>query len=314
MAKYSIEDSTLTSIADAIRDKTGSTEAILTEDMAQGVVAASEKYRKKLTDLASRRITEISAQDFDGLDALGANAFTQCQRLKTVHLARSIFALSNYTFQDCTGLEIVKCYLSNISYASFERCTSLRKFDTYSGNVSSIGTKAFNGCNSIAYVNLSKSSNVPTMGNINAFNGIPDYAKLVVNSSLRDSFSTASNWSNFAHMIIGADPNDEIGIIDLYLPNGKFAMSFCFIKGKTWREMMNEYYAFFDVKGTDIIFDYYIPDVVTFETYNNLAWFTIVDENMADLSMYSEIIEGRYNLRDDGGGYDYEDWADDYYG
>ena len=92
MARYSIEDTTLTNIADAIRAKTGSNSDILVQDMANeisGIEVGGEMQSKTVTPTTSKQ-TVVPDNGYDGLSSVVVNAMpTATQATPSVSISSS---------------------------------------------------------------------------------------------------------------------------------------------------------------------------------------------------------------------------------
>ena len=297
MAKYSIEDSTLTSIANAIRDKTGSTEPILTEDMAQGVVDAYDSgtayYKNLMQSIIDRSVTEIREEDFvaSRVYTIGNYAFYGCGNLKKVVLPPQVQTTYSYAFQNCKELESVITNSMYNSYYTYAGCENLR-FVQYKQRLFTLYDAHFQNCSKLAYVSiLSQKDSVPLLGNANAFGGVPKYTKIVIPNAMLADFRVASNWSNLANRLVGTDPNDEIGIIDINMPDGTFATSFCFVKGMLWYEVTGSDFGYiFDNTGAQVSNLMSLSGDVLFID-NGSNFFYVNDVNEMDL-----VVEGTYTL------------------
>ena len=86
---------------------------------------------------------------------------------------------------------------------AFIYCSYLSKIKMPS-NVSNIKASAFSSCSVLLLYDFSKSIQVPTLANINAFNGINASAKIVVPDTLYDEWVLATNWTTYANYIYKA--------------------------------------------------------------------------------------------------------------
>lgn len=81
-------------------------------------------------------------------------------------------------------------------------CWSLQKFEC-ANSVTSIAQNAFQNCYSMRYYDFTKLSAVPTLGNANAFIGIPVDCEIRVPKALEEEWKAATNWSTYADYIVG---------------------------------------------------------------------------------------------------------------
>ena len=77
-------------------------------------------------------------------------------------------------------------------YSMFKKCTALKriKMNASSGNW---GTNMFDGCTSIELVDMTGSTGVPQLSNVNNFANTNDTYKVVVPDSLYDNWIAATN-------------------------------------------------------------------------------------------------------------------------
>lgn len=123
----------LTGIADAIRAKTGSSALIDPQDF-DTEIANLPTGGGKFGELVDRSITEVTAEDLDGVTSIGTSAFWNCSNLLNVTIPNTITELKEHSFRECTSL------------------TSI----TIPDSVTSIGNYAFYNCSSLTYAKLSE--------------------------------------------------------------------------------------------------------------------------------------------------------------
>lgn len=163
-------DADLTSVADAIRAKGGTSEQMSFPD---GFVSAVEGIQagggddSLLLSILDRSITELSD---GGMTTLGKYALSDCVNLTDVNL-NNVKTLSDYALQ---------------------RCTSLTKLEF--PNLETAGVYCFSGCSSLAEVNFPK---VKTMGQ-HCFSGCTSITAVTfpeATSTIHSGFT----WSNFVY-------------------------------------------------------------------------------------------------------------------
>ena len=111
----------------------------------------------------------------------------------------------HHSFAMCrnlTSLPPIEGTPTTIGDSFCANCWSLQKFEC-ANSVTSISQTAFQNCYSMRYYDFTKLSAVPTLDNVNAFQGIPADCKIVVPDELVDDWKAADNWSNYATYIIG---------------------------------------------------------------------------------------------------------------
>lgn len=123
-------------------------------------------------------------------------------------------------FESCTSLttapKLPATTLGRNCYANmFEGCTSLTRIKM---NASSRdwGNYMFYGCTSLELVDMTGSTGVPTLSNVNNFYNTNDTYKIVVPDSLYDTWIAATNWASIASHIMkksdwnAAHPDDQL--------------------------------------------------------------------------------------------------------
>ena len=175
MAEYLIQDTTLTGIADAIREKTGGTDPVAVSDMAAQIegIQAGGGGDDVLDALIDRSITEISSSS---ATSIGSYAFYSCSSLTTVDFPVAT-SIGTSAFQNC----------SSLTTANFPVATSIR-------------TSAFQYCRSLKSL-LLRNNKVCTLSNTNTFNSTPissGTGYIYVPSELIEQYKVATNWSTYA--------------------------------------------------------------------------------------------------------------------
>ena len=172
MAEYLIQDTTLTGIAEAIREKTGGTDPVAVSDMA-GKIAEIEAGGGDIDALIDRSITEISSSS---ATSIGSYAFYSCIALTTADFPVAT-SIGSYAFYFCRAL----------TTADFPVATSIE-------------SNAFRSCSKLKSL-LLRGNNVCTLSNTSAFSSTPissGTGYIYVPSSLIEQYKAATNWSTYA--------------------------------------------------------------------------------------------------------------------
>ena len=105
-------------------------------------------YNKEVFRCAEYRIK-------DGVKMLAANAFHNCQTLKSIFMPDSVIEDEGSIFEGCKNLEEarVSANLKNPDIAMFCGCSSLRYVELQEG-LESIGENMFCGCNALRHIAL----------------------------------------------------------------------------------------------------------------------------------------------------------------
>ena len=219
MAEYLIQDTTLTGIAEAIREKTGGTDPVAVSDMAAqiGGIQAGGGGEDVLNALIDRSITEISSSS---ATSIGGGAFAYCSALTTVDFPVAT-SIESGTFYSCSALTTVDfpvatsigdsafAFCSALTTANFPVVTSIGASDFASCSAlttadfpvaTSIGDSAFAFCSKLKSL-LLRGNNVCTLPRSNAFISTPiasGTGYIYVPSALIEQYKAATNWSTYA--------------------------------------------------------------------------------------------------------------------
>ena len=199
----------LTDIADAIREKKGTTEPINAQDLSEEIrgieSGGSIGYMTDVIDPTAIGITNISKVIVnDGIKTIKIRAFYQWDNLTEVYLPDSVEVLENNAFQQSTKIRTIRVSpnLTKIGVAAFYSCNSLEGVLPVPIGVTTIEANTFANTNKLSGYDFSTHSSVPTLSNISAFsNTIGD---IVVPDALYEDWIVATNWSSLASRIVKA--------------------------------------------------------------------------------------------------------------
>ena len=95
-------------------------------------------------------LTEVTVKN--GTRTVGYGMFSDCKKLKTVSLSKSVKEIEGYAFDNCTGLSSISLKnVTEIGTSAFASC-GLKKV-TLSYLLSTIANNAFYGCKNMNTVN-----------------------------------------------------------------------------------------------------------------------------------------------------------------
>lgn len=179
MSLYSIKDTTLTAIGDAIREKNGSTDKYTSEQMADAILAISsggggggeEIEPIVLTGTTGRALTgpiaaafvEMYPDKISTVDLVNTTNLCDACRLKTIPFALNYSDASSTIGSTFINAQleslppIINAYAFNIS-SMFNGCTNLKRIEDSAietwrwGSSGSWGSSIFTGCKSLRHI------------------------------------------------------------------------------------------------------------------------------------------------------------------
>jgi hypothetical protein len=233
----------LTDVADAIREKKGSSEKINPQNFSEeiknlpsggeevntfGEVMVDKTgggVKQLLKVVVDDSVTTIGANAYyycntvtefvlhDGINSIGISAFQRCEKIKSITIPPLVTELRNNLCSGCVDLENVAIHdnVESIGQYCFQLCVKLRHL-SFPAKLKSIGNFAFQNCTGLLVCDFLKSLQVPTLNNINAFSTANAECLFVVPDNLYDEWIAATNWSTYADRIVKASeyqPNNE---------------------------------------------------------------------------------------------------------
>ena len=155
MAKVFLDDTILSDIADAIREKTGTTDKIVVSDMSNKLSNMNGGIDSGLLDIISGTAATIDNKYLNGITKIGSRAFSDWVRLTSIEIPDSVISIGEYAFNGCTSLTSINLPdgITNIDNGTFNNCTRLTSIEI-PDSVTSIGDSAFNNCTRLTSINL----------------------------------------------------------------------------------------------------------------------------------------------------------------
>ena len=240
MAKYVIEDTTLTNMADAIREKTGGTEPITPSNFATeiaGIQSGGDTtiedglVEGTLTEYSNDRVTNvgeyafyhttISKIDLPNVTSVKKMAFQSsfvqslnlpkatsigetscgwCSSLQQINIP-NVISIDKTAFRQTSLPSITLPKVTNVANDAFYENENLKSVDFYSKVT--IATHAFVFCSVLETVIL-RSETMCTLSGIGVFSSTPiesGTGYIYVPDNLVDSYKSATNWSTYASQI-----------------------------------------------------------------------------------------------------------------
>ena len=141
-------------------------------------------------DSYMRRISIPGDLDKVSGDAAYGNRFVRmCLPHGMIVIGR--FARTSNTLQSVK----VPSTVTSIEDYAFQNCKALTRM-AFPAGLTKITDDVFYGCNGMKTFDFRLASAVPALTNVNAFNGVPADAEIIVPDSLYASWMTATNWSD----------------------------------------------------------------------------------------------------------------------
>lgn len=189
MAEYLIQDTTLTALADAIREKTGNTEMLTPDKMTEaiggikvddgsfvGLITGTSKHVNIPQGITAIRPyafygfnTMFSVYIPDGVTTIGTAAFRDCSVLQTLTLPNGLTSISSSAFTGCKCLlsfiipdSVTSVGSSGFGDGLFAQCTSLRTI-TIGKNVDKLSGPMFLGCSALRTVVFRGTSSIVSL-------------------------------------------------------------------------------------------------------------------------------------------------------
>ena len=143
------------SIANAIRSKTGKTATIKPVDMATEIESIQAGGgENKLPQLVDGSITTVTANDLAGVTKIRSYAFA-FSKITNITFPDSLTEIGQYSIYFCSSLTsiTIPANVTSIGGYAFSNCSSLTSI-TIPANVTSIGGGAFFYCSSLTSINI----------------------------------------------------------------------------------------------------------------------------------------------------------------
>lgn len=199
----------LTSLADAIREKTGGTSPLTIDQMTSEIsnLQVGGGVDSELVDaIINRTITEIKSD----VSIVGDHVFYTCKELVSAEFPNATKINAN-ALRDCIRLVSVSIpNAKDLMGSSFRGDQNIKKLDL--PKVEKLYTNVFTGCTRLETI-IFRANKVCSMSNDNILSDTPiadGTGYVYVPSALVDSYKTATNWSTYADQIRAIEDYPEI--------------------------------------------------------------------------------------------------------
>lgn len=194
MAKNNNLKDFVTGVADAIREKKGTTELINPQDFENEIrtiqTGSDPSSGKSLAaQIIDRSVTDVTAGDLKGATKIGGYAFDNCSSLTNITIPDGVTSIGTYAFYGCRSLTSITIpdSVTSIGEYVFNNCNSLTSI-TIPNSVTSIGHVAFAGCNSLTNITIPDSV---TSIAFNTFAGCSSLMSITIPNSVMSIASSA---------------------------------------------------------------------------------------------------------------------------
>lgn len=188
----------LTSVANAIRSKSGSTAQINAQDFVNEIENLPSGGINKLPQVADNTVISLTVNDLDGATIIKDNFLRNCTSLVSIEIPNSVTSIGASAFGSCSGLTSIKIpsSVASIGASAFSFCSSLTSIEIPS-SVASIGFSAFRSCSSLTTMTVLPIT-PPTLSSTSAISTATK--KIYIPAGTLSAYQSATNWSNFASL------------------------------------------------------------------------------------------------------------------
>ena len=119
-------------------------ETIKSLEAVNEALNGDNSYKQLFQSIVGGTITELTAQDLEGITEIRAYAFYNCHSLQRVELPETVETIGSYAFANCSNLEevITTNNLKTINTHAFYNCPNLKTVNF--SNIETMGSFAFN--------------------------------------------------------------------------------------------------------------------------------------------------------------------------
>lgn len=159
------------------------------------LVPKPKRYLSKFAQLVGGTLTEVTAEDLEGIETIGSSSFKNCTALTSVAIPKSVAAIGLSAFSGCSSLKDITISdgVKSIGNYAFYTCSNLTSIEI-PNSVTSIGIEVFYGCIKLKSIVIPEIP--PTLANANAFPDISTACTFYCKTQASlDAYKAAPIWS-----------------------------------------------------------------------------------------------------------------------
>ena len=196
----------LTDIADAVREKKGTTEPINAQMLSEEIKNLPSGGQLSGTFIDSTGLGNQNVEHVviaDGVKVIKSNSYYNFLKLETILVPAGLLTIGGYAFYNCSSLQAFEFPDSVflIDSYSFFNCRSIEML-SFPADLNKINDGAFQNCVGVICFDFRRCVAIPTLANTNAFNNTTGV--FIVPDALYDEWIVATNWSTYADRIVKA--------------------------------------------------------------------------------------------------------------
>ena len=139
----------------------------------------------------------------NSVTSIEKNTFQDCSSLQSIVIPNSVTSIGINTFMDCSSLQsiVIPNSVTSIGNSAIHTCHSLQSI-VIPNSVTSLGTYSIYALFSIAYIDFSSHTSIPTLSASNSIGNLNSGTKIIVPDDLYDEWIVATNWTGLVNKIV----------------------------------------------------------------------------------------------------------------
>ena len=168
---------------------------------ALALMPKPKRYLSRFASLVNKTITELTADDFEGITEIGNYAFSYCMGLTDISFGDKVTTIGVSAFAYCYALKriVIPDNITMIGTYAFSKCTALTDI-TIGRGVTNIEENVFNLMGKSKSATYRMLNTTPPALAANAIHA-DSLAKIIVPKGCGSAYKATANWSTFAAYI-----------------------------------------------------------------------------------------------------------------